>query len=37
MMEYFAYLRGNGHEIVISGCKNVDRSDNFGLRELPDV
>ena len=37
MMKCLANLGGNGHKVVILGCKNVDGGDDFGFGELPDV
>jgi len=37
MMERFLYLRRYMHEIVLPRRRNMHRSDNFGLRQLPDM
>ena len=37
MMKCLANLCGDGHKVVILGCENVNRGDDFGFGELPDV
>ena len=37
MVKRFADFCGDGHKVVIFGCKNVDRGDDFGFGEMPDV
>jgi len=37
MMKCLANLCGDGHKVVIFGCKNVDGGDDLGFGELPDV
>lgn len=37
IMKCLAYLGSDRHEIVIAGCHDVHRCDNFRLGELPDV
>ena len=36
-MERFLYLGCYVHEIILPRCGNMHRSDNFGLRQLPDM
>ena len=37
MMQRFLYLSCYMHEIVLSRRRNMHRSDDFGLRQLPDM
>ena len=36
-MERFLYLGCYAHEIILPRCGNMHRSDNLGLRQLPDM
>jgi len=36
-MQRFLYLRCYVHEIVLPRRRDMHRSDNFGLRQLPDM